>query len=236
MISPEIVPKPALPLTPRHYICYRGDSITVDGSLSEPSWESAQWSSDFTDIEGTLRPEPLYRTRVKMLWDDNYLYIGAEISEPHIWAYLKQRDTVIFYDNDFEVFIDPDGDTHGYYEVEMNAAGTVWDLLLTMPYRDNGRVIDAWDINGLKTGVMISGSLNNPGDIDKGWSVELALPFNVLKEWGSTPADSSLWRINFSRVNWQTDIVDGRYVKKRDPSTGRVFFPNITGYGHPREL
>ncbi|MEZ5000710.1 MAG: carbohydrate-binding family 9-like protein [Bacteroidales bacterium] len=106
--------------------------MTVDGSLSEPSWESARWSSDFTDIEGTLRPEPLYRTRVKMLWDDNYLYIGAEISEPHIWAYLKQRDTVIFYDNDFEVFIDPGGDTHGYYEVEMNAAGTVWDLLLTV--------------------------------------------------------------------------------------------------------
>ena len=56
-----------------------------------------------------------------MLWDDEYFYVAAELEEPDIWATLTERDAVIFYDNDFEIFIDPDGDSHEYYEFEMNA-------------------------------------------------------------------------------------------------------------------
>ena len=52
-------------------------------------------------------PSPRFRTRVKMLWDDNYLYIAAELEEPNVAAKLTERDSVIFHDNDFEVFIKP---------------------------------------------------------------------------------------------------------------------------------
>ena len=58
---------------------------------------------------------------MKMLWDDEYFYIAADMLKPDIWATLTTRDAVIFQDNDFEVFIDPDGDTHEYYELEVNA-------------------------------------------------------------------------------------------------------------------
>lgn len=221
-INPGIVTKPAIPFRPLNYICYRGDSISVDGLLNENAWASAQWSEYFTDIEGTLKPDPLHPTRFKMLWDDDFLYIAAEIYEPHIWAYLKQRDTVIFYDNDFEIFIDPDDDTHGYYEFEINAANTVWDLLLTKPYRDNGVVLNAWNINGMLSAVKVYGTINDPRDRDDRWVVELAFPFSVLNEWGRKPADKQQWRINFSRVNWQTDIINGKYIKKTDPSTGKT--------------
>ena len=63
-----------------------------------------------------------------MLWDDEYFYFAAELIEDQIWATLTERDSVIFYDNDFEIFIDPDGDSHQYYEFEINALNTVWDL------------------------------------------------------------------------------------------------------------
>lgn len=69
------------------------------------------------DIEGDRKPRPRFRTRVKMLWDDNYFYMGAEMEEPHVWATLTERDSIIYRDNDFEVFIDPDGDNHNYYEI-----------------------------------------------------------------------------------------------------------------------
>jgi len=29
------------------------------------------------------------------------------------------------------------------------------------------------------------------------------------------------WRINFSRVEWTYDVVDGKYVKRTDPKTGK---------------
>jgi hypothetical protein len=47
--------------------------------------------------------------------------------------------SIIFHDNDFEVFIDPDGDNWQYYELEVNARGQVWDLLLIRPYRWGGQ-------------------------------------------------------------------------------------------------
>lgn len=126
-------------------------------------------------------------------------------------------------DNNFEIFIDPNGDTHHYYEFEVNAKGTFWDLMLTKPYRNGGRPIDAWDIKGIKIGTDIQGTLNDPSDTDTSWTVEVAIPWDVLAEAtrGGRPGDGDQWRVNFSRVQWQTDIVDGAYVKRTDPETGR---------------
>ena len=108
---------------------------------------------DFVDIEGSLKPKPRHRTRMKMLWDDEYFYVGAEMEDPHVWATLTEKNSFVFNDPDFEVFIDPDGDSHLYTEIELNAFNTVWDLLLVRPYRDGGPAIHAWDIPGLRTAV-----------------------------------------------------------------------------------
>ena len=222
-VNIEKIKLPAGDFSPEHYICYMTDKISIDGILDENSWQSAQWTKDFVDIEGDVKPMPAYRTRVKMLWDDEYLYVAAEITDSHIRAKLKQRDTVIFYDNDFEVFIDPDGDTYEYMEFEMNAYNTLWDLLLTKPYRDNGRVSNAWNINGIKTAVNINGTINDPSDQDDNWIVELAFPFDVLTEFGGNPRDGKQWRINFSRVNWRIEIENGEYKKAVNPETGAVY-------------
>jgi hypothetical protein len=209
----------------RSYVCYRATSgLIIDGLLSEPAWQAAPWTGDFVDIEGDLGPAPRLRTRAKMLWDDRYFYVCAEMEEPDVWATLTTRDAVIFHDNDFEVFIDPDGDNHEYYELEINALGTEWDLLLTKPYRDDGTAIDSWDIQGLLTGIAVDGTLNVPGDVDTGWSVEIAVPWSVLEECAhgpSPPEDGDTWRVNFSRVEWRSQVADGRYVKQTDPETGR---------------
>jgi hypothetical protein len=161
-----------------------------------------------------------------MLWDDEYLYVAADLEEPDVWGTLTERDAVIFQDNDFEVFIDPDGDTHAYYELEVNALGTPWDLLLVKPYRDGGPAINGWDIAGLRVGVDVRGTLNRPGDRDEGWSVELALPFKILKEAAprhKPPAAGDQWRVNFSRVQWQVDVSSGGYMRRLKPgSTERL--------------
>ena len=117
-----------------------------------------------------------------MLWDDDYFYFAADIEEPHLWATLTARDSVIFQDNDFEIFIDPDGDTHNYFELEINAFATVWDLMLVQPYRDGGPAIHAWDIAGLKAAVDARGTINRPDDRDDGWSVEIAIPWRIIDE------------------------------------------------------
>jgi hypothetical protein len=202
---------------PRGYVCYRASGpLTIDGRLDEPAWQAVPWTEPFVDIEGADKPAPRYRTRAKMLWDDQYLYLGAELEEPHVWATIQQHDAVIFRDNDFEVFLDPDGDSHLYAELELNALNTTWDLLLPIPYKDGGRAINAWEITGLRTAVHVDGTLNDPSDTDRGWSVEIAWPWQGLAELTSRPApphDGDQWRINFSRVEWDIDIVEGKYRK-----------------------
>jgi hypothetical protein len=219
--------EPQIEFNPRSYICYKTASpIQVDGKLTEAAWQNSSWTEDFGDIEGALKPAPRFKTRAKMCWDAEFLYVGAELEEPHVWARLMQRDTVIFYDNDFEIFIDPDGDTHQYYELEFNAFSTEWDLLLVKPYRDGAPAINAWDVQGMKSAVSVDGTINNPADQDQGWTIEIAMPWKVLKECANKnapPVLGDLWRINFSRVEWQMEIQNGRYAKKINPATQRPF-------------
>jgi len=219
-ISDETLPVPQIKYAPEKYVCFKAaEKITIDGRFEETSWQNAEWSDDFVDIEGDLQPLPYYQTRIKMLWDEHYFYFGAWLEEPHIWAKLTDRDAVIFHDNDFEIFIDPDGDTHEYYELEVNALGTEWDLLLLKPYRDGAPAVNAWDIQGLKAGFNLKGTINDPSDYDSCWSVEIAIPWDVLKQCAhkkTPPGDGDQWRVNFSRVQWETDILNGDYVKKTD--------------------
>ena len=106
-------------ITPERYDCPHittGQTMRIDGKLNDAAWKAAKWTRLFVDIEGSAKPKPRFRTRAKMLWDDVYLYIGAELEEPHLWATYTKHDSVIFHEPDFEVFLDPDGDTLHYFD------------------------------------------------------------------------------------------------------------------------
>lgn len=202
---------------PRRYVCYRAAApIAIDGRLDDPAWADTEWTEPFADIEGVGKPRPRFKTRAKMSWDDEYFYIAALLEEPHVWGTLKKHDEIVFHDNDFEIFIDPDGDTREYYEVEVNVLNTIFDLFLVRTYNDGGPADHDWNLKGLKSAVHIDGTLNDPSDEDRGWSVEFALPWKALAVCAHKPAppnDGDVWRMNFSRVQWRHRIVGGQYEK-----------------------
>jgi hypothetical protein len=191
--------------TPKSYDChYTATPIRIDGKLDDPAWKKAEWTADFVDIQGSAKPNPRFRTRARMLWDDQYLYIAAELEEPDVKATLLQHDSVIFHDNDFEVFIKPLPGTESYYEFEMNAFNTGWDLFLNKPYNHGGKADNSWDIPGLKTAVAVQGTLNHSSDKDRGWTLEIAYPWSAFqsRQQDPQPRAGTEWRINFSRVEW----------------------------------
>lgn len=210
--------------TPEGYVVtHVSKAPVIDGDLNDAAWQQAKWTNDFVDIEGDLKPKPIYKTNVKMLWDDSCLYVAAQIKDPQVWATLKHHDDVVYLDNDFELFIDPGATTHNYYEIEVNPLNTIFDLFLNKPYRNRGGALIGWDANGLRSAVKIQGTLNNTTDTDEGWTVEIAIPFRSITMGfnAQKPKDGSVYRINFSRVEYDTKIVDGRNVKLKD-STGRT--------------
>lgn len=216
-------------MTPRRYSCPRVSSPPeMTGRGDDQVWTIAPWSDLFVDIEGDCKPRPWHDTRVKMIWDSSFLYVHAWLKEPCVWATLTEHDSVIFQDNDFEVFIDPDGDALRYFEFEVNAFGTTWDLFLAKPYRDGGSADNSWETNA-EVAVHVDGNINDPSTTDRGWGVEIAFPWSCFAEQGGMPCPprpGDVWRVNFSRVQWQIDVVEGLITKRPNtPEDNWVWSP-----------
>ena len=62
----------------------------------------------------------------------------------------------------------------------------------------------------------VDGTINQAADRDRGWTVEIAFPWKALAGYAhrrTPPGEGDQWRVDFSRVEWQVSIVDGRYAK-----------------------
>lgn len=234
----------ALVPAPRSYDAPRAESPpAIDGTLDDAAWQVAPWTEPFIDIRGEDWAAPEWDTRAKIVWDEDYLYVAARLEEPHLWATLTERDAILYREHDFEVFIDPDGDALAYYELEINALGTEFDLFLNRPYNRRGKANIAWDMVGLRSAVQLDGTLNDPSDEDVGWSVEIAIPWASLvppagftlpapddsvrnvagnntgvRPPGAPPEPGDIWRVNFSRVQWPVKVVGGEYRRAREPT------------------
>lgn len=95
----------------------------LDGNLEQAPWIGAERSERFVDMASGNAA--LLETRSAILWDDENLYVGFWIEEPYPTAHLSERDSIIFTENDVELFIDG-GDC--YYELEINARGTLYEV------------------------------------------------------------------------------------------------------------
>jgi hypothetical protein len=222
-----------------HYTCYKIDhSIPIDGDLNKTVWKKAKRSPRFVDM---VTGDPaFYSTEAAALWDDENLYIAFWAEEPQITASLRERDSLIFLDNDLEVFIDG-GDC--YYELEINAFNTLYEVFfiwkdayarggkydvpefdvfgkkaMTFGGNDDRDGNTFWwgthprglrwafldyDLPGLKTAVKIDGTINDTTAVDKGWTLEIAIPWRSLK-WLANgrslpPSETDTWRIFFGR-------------------------------------
>jgi hypothetical protein len=106
------------------YICYKiNQTLDVNGKLDHPLWQKAQKTRRFVDVIGGN--PGLYDTRAAMLYDNENLYIGFWCEEPFPHATISQRDGLLWFENDLEVFIDG-GDC--YYEFQLNAMNTIYEV------------------------------------------------------------------------------------------------------------
>ena len=216
------------------YTAYKiSHAPVIDGKLDETIWKNASRSNRFTDlISGAAT---YLDTRAAVLWDDQYLYVGYWIEEPFITATHTQRDALIYQDNDVELFIaGADGyyefEINSYgtiYEVlffwldayEKKGYNNLPEYKRDVPgaklfngvdYKHpRGRRIGfwKWDMPGLQSAVHADGSINNNNDKDKGWTVEIAIPWSSLKILADAdgralpPVNKDSWRMDFSRFN-----------------------------------
>lgn len=216
----------------------------LDGDLTKDFWTPGEWLTEFHDIEGDTLPRPWKQTKVKVLWDDEALYVGAQLTDDTIWATETDPNKPTFIDNDFEIFLAPQDSSHRYYEMEMNALNVLWDLFMERPQRDCVRRILSWDVLGIEHAVKIEGKLNDPSADNKFWSVEVKIPWFSLRECGLDecypskfePKVGEIWRMDFSRVEYEVDIIDNKYVKKDMPEHNWLWAPTGVIDAHMPEM
>lgn len=189
------------------YLCQKtGMPIAIDGKLDEAAWQAAKPLSPLRDLSGKSSS---FAADIRMMYDEQYLYVGAVLPEKTLQAKLTERDSIIYHDDDFEVFIDPTGRGRNYVELEINQFNTVWDLFITAPYREGDACVALhdWDIKGLKTAVSLQGTVNEGEGDDTSWTVEIAWPWesitghSELPRRGKVPLPNTEMRFNFSRVD-----------------------------------
>ena len=213
-------------------------SIPVDGNIHKEPWQSARWSKRFVDM--VTGDAGMYNTQTALLWNDEHLYIAFKAEEPFVEARLTERDSIIFLENDLELFIEG---KDCYYELEVNAANTVYEVFFIWKdaykkgsrfdipqfdvhqpqaytfggdYDRNGAsfwkgihprgirwAFTNFDMPGLQTAVQVDGTLNDNTDIDKGWSLEIAIPWNSLRilDTGRNipPCNGDVWNMFLGR-------------------------------------
>jgi len=192
---------------PRHYVIYRASApITIDGNITEKAWQDAQWTEAFEDHQAPYAPEPWKMTRVKMLYDDANLYFAAQLQEENVWGHITKRDSIVYYDNDIEIFLDPTANSVDYFEFELTCLNTMFDMFHE---NDNNRGALAdrrYDSHGTRHAVDIQGTLNYHYDTDDGWTAEVMIPFEDLISWNPNMPfpikRGDMWRVNFSRVEY----------------------------------
>ncbi|KAG1688068.1 hypothetical protein DVH05_004384 [Phytophthora capsici] len=179
-------------LRPPVYICLRRkvdsaeagyEPMQLDGRLDKEEWAHVPWSEPFVDIEGSERkPKEFPLTRFKMMYDEDTLYVGAELIEPKIWGTITEKNSTMYHENDFEVFFNPDGSRHHYYELEVNCLNTIWELLLNRPYKDGYSIENPFNLISVRSAVFVDGRTNSPETESVKWCVEMSWSLAELQQ------------------------------------------------------
>lgn len=217
-----------------HYIAYRtAAKPCIDGRLDDPAWQNAPRSPRFRDL--ISGGETTHDTRAALLWDEEYLYVAYWIEEPNLQATLTEQDALIYENNDVELFI-AGRDAYYEFEInsfgtiyevffiwEASYKSTGYDTIAELSLEQPGskpfngvgyahprgpRIgFFQWDFPGLQHAVFLDGTINDDRDQDRGWTVELALPWSGMSllalgdNRSLPPQDQDIWRMDFSRFN-----------------------------------
>jgi hypothetical protein len=136
---------------------------------------------------------PKWGTEVRLGWSGDVLHGLYQCQDPNPWATKTTRDDSLWEEEVVEIFLDPFGDSLCYFEIEINPLNTVTDLIIRR-IRNGLRKEFNWKCEGLVTAC---------GTLAYGWVAAFQIPFASLGD--CHPTRSSVWRVNFSRIDRPKD-------------------------------
>ena len=155
--------------SPRVYNTIRitDNKPVIDGVLDDACWKTGEWSGDFTQWIPTEGAKPTYPTEMKILYDDDNLYVALRAYDDpaKIISRAGRRDE--FAGDGMGVNFDSYHDHRTGFEFNVTAAGQKIDLVLTNPMNADMNWNAVWYV---KTGME-----------DSAWVAEYEIPLSQLR-------------------------------------------------------
>ena len=186
--------------------------LKIDGRLDENDWASAAVTDSFTQIDPAEGKPATVRTEVRVLYDDDFLYVGARMYDtapPQ--ARLGRRDMDPGDSDWFAALIDSYHDHRTAFGFEVNPVGVRRDEIRTIDVDDNSWD-PVWDV---------ATSLD-----PLGWTAEIQIPFSQLR---FSAANQQIWGVQFDRVIGRTqEHVVSTFIPKSERG-GVPLYGNLEG-------
>lgn len=207
-----------------------GGKVQVDGRLDDEAWTRGERSPPFGNADGSEAEEDL-ATTVTAVYDDEHLYIAFAIRDPAIESPYQNRDEELWNADAVEVFLDPGADGKDYIEIQVSPANVIFDARFETHRNPDWTKARTFNLSGIRTGVSVTGSLNQSRDKDSGWDVEIAIPFAEIPGFGQGPPNANtVLRANFFRI----EARDGKVIGAQAFSPAAGDFHDLSKAGRIR--
>ena len=173
----------------------------LDGRLDDPAWEAAEPIERFSAFWKAAAIPASSETRARLVWDDEAIYFAATMSDAELRAFGTERNDKLWYGDVFELFFKPSADRPEYYEFQANPRSTI--LELAFPKRGfDFATLAAHAPMGTEAVAVVDGTLDQPGDADRAWSVEGKIPWSIFAPTGGRPEPGASWRFALCRYDY----------------------------------
>jgi hypothetical protein len=184
----------AQPPTPRYDVKHAASPVVIDGKPDDKSWAAAGKIEFIFPWDAQTGAKQ--KTVARLLWDDSNLYVSYECEDADIVASHTEHDDPTYLDDAVEIFINPMPSQTGiYYGLEMNVRAVLYDYVMYQ----SSHLFKQFDLRGVQLATFIDGTLNMRGDRDKGWSLEVAIPWANFEGLAQRPVAGTVWSGNLNR-------------------------------------
>ena len=206
----------------------------IDANLNDESWKHAPSIENFIQQSPINGGKPSERTIVKVIYDDDALYVGAMLYDSAPDSILTEyglRDAGDQLNADlFSIEINPWNDSRTAMEFMVSASGIQMDSHNTIASMNK-----SWDAVW-KSKVRLS---------DEGWIVEMRIPYSALR---FPKKDIQVWEMNIFRlikrknegitwnfvnkdvVGWLNQAGELHGIEGVEPKTRLSFSPYVSSY------
>jgi hypothetical protein len=216
------------PEPPAYGVARAAGAITIDGKGTEPDWARAvaiPIRYPYAQTNVIDRPPATCR----LLWDAKNLYLLFEASDTNIVNLCAARDDAVSQGDCVEIFLLPSRRFGQYWEFNFSPTGVVFDALTSKSWTKWGGDSRMEEQAALTIATTLAGTLNREDDQDRGYAVEVALPWPELPGFQhGAGAGDTLWTM----IGWADKAALGAPGNPAYFSHTPVlaWFHNIWGY------